>query len=247
SAGLVTNVLRGSRAQAVSRAVQLMHDHAGNLGDFLTRDDKGRKLPAYLYRVSQALALEQQHMLAELVHLTRSIDHIRDVVATQQSHAVGTSLIEAAQICDLAEDALRMSGDALARGQVTVVREFAQVPVARLDRARVLQILVNLISNATAAMENPAPGPRTMTLRVDLAGASRLRVSLIDQGEGIPPENLTRIFAHGFTTRKAGHGFGLHSCALAAQQMGGTLAAHSDGHGKGATFTLELPVIEAKA
>jgi signal transduction histidine kinase len=63
-----------------------------------------------------------------------------------------------------------------------------------------------------------------------------------DEGEGISATNLTRIFSHGFTTRKNGHGFGLHSCALAAGQMGGALTAHSDGPGKGATFTLELPI-----
>ena len=58
---------------------------------------------------------------------------------------------------------------------------------------------------------------------------------------GIAPENLTRIFSHGFTTRREGHGFGLHSGALAAREMDGRLVASSDGPGKGATFTLELP------
>ena len=67
-------------------------------------------------------------------------------------------------------------------------------------------------------------------------------VSIADNGVGIAPENLTRIFAHGFTTRKDGHGFGLHSGALAAQEMGGTLTAESEGPGRGATFTLTLPI-----
>jgi signal transduction histidine kinase len=123
-----------------------------------------------------------------------------------------------------------------------VVREFAQVPVVGLDRAQVQQILVNLISNAKNAMENVADGSRRLTLRVDLVGGSSVRVCVKDEGDGIPHENLTRIFTHGFTTRKAGHGFGLHSCALAAKQMGGTLTAHSDGPGQGATFTLQLPI-----
>ena len=63
----------------------------------------------------------------------------------------------------------------------------------------------------------------------------------MDNGIGIPPENLTRIFNHGFTTRKDGHGFGLHSGALAAKEMGGSLTVHSGGTGQGAAFTLELP------
>ncbi len=242
SADLIGSTLRTSRAPGLARAVQLMDAHAADLGDFMTRDDKGKLLPGYLSGIAQALAQEQQDMVKELGHLTRSIDHIKDVVATQQSYAGVSSVVVPVQICDLAEDALRMNSGALARHQVTVVKEFSQVPLVRLDRSRVLQILVNLISNAKNAMANMAGGSHRITLRVDVVDGTSLRVSVKDEGEGIPEENLTRIFAHGFTTRKAGHGFGLHSCALAARQMGGTLTAHSDGPGLGATFTLELPI-----
>jgi signal transduction histidine kinase len=69
-------------------------------------------------------------------------------------------------------------------------------------------------------------------------------IEVIDTGVGIPPENLERIFSHGFTTRKEGHGFGLHSCALAAKDLGGSLHAESAGPGQGATFTLTLPVTQ---
>ena len=248
SADLVSGALRTSRAQGLTRAVQLMDEHKADLGAFLTLDDKGKMLPGYLNGIAQALAQEQHGMARELENLTRSVDHIKDVVARQQSYAGrGVNLVESLQLCDLVDDALRMNGDSLARHMITVVREFAQVPVVRLDRAQVQQILVNLISNAKNAMESMACGSRQMTLQVDVIGDSHLRVSVKDEGEGIPEENLTRIFAHGFTTRNAGHGFGLHSCALAARNMGGTLMAHSDGPGLGATFTLELPINTAQA
>jgi signal transduction histidine kinase len=134
-----------------------------------------------------------------------------------------------------------MNGAKLAQHGVQVVREFMDLPEVRLDRARVLQILVNLIGNASQAMEDNGEQARRMVLRVS-ADDARLRISVQDEGAGITPDNLTRIFSHGFTTRAAGHGFGLHSCALAARQMGGTLAVHSDGPGRGATFTLDLPL-----
>jgi signal transduction histidine kinase len=88
-----------------------------------------------------------------------------------------------------------------------------------------------------------------MTLRIRRKGAERIEISVIDNGVGIKPENLGRIFEHGFTTRKNGHGFGLHSGAIAAKELGGSLTARSDGPGRGATFTLELPIAppEAKA
>ena len=242
SAGLVSSTLRTSRAQGLARAMQLMDEHAADLGDFLTLDEKGKLLPGYLSGIAKALVVEQQGMILELEHLTRSVDHIKDVVATQQSYAGSSSIIEALQICDLAEDALRINGEALAHHKVSVVREFSQVPVAQLDRAKVLQVLVNLISNANNAMENTPHESRQITLRVDIIDGSNLQVSIKDEGEGIPAENLTRIFAHGFTTRKTGHGFGLHSSALAARQMGGTLTAHSEGPGLGAIFMLKLPI-----
>jgi two-component system, NtrC family, sensor kinase len=242
SAALVGETLRTSRVSSLAQAVQLMGEHAGDLGAFLSTDPKGKLIPHYLAQVTQALAHEHQRMTDELVHLTQSIDHIKGVVATQQSYARGVKFVEPVQVRELAEDALRMNNGALARHGIKVIKRFADIPVVRLDRARVLQILVNLISNAGHALENAPGEANRITLTVDAVDGSNLRVSVRDEGEGISAQNLTRIFAHGFTTRKSGHGFGLHSCALAARQMGGTLTAHSDGPGRGATFTLELPI-----
>ena len=243
SAGVIGSALRNSRVAGLTRAMQLMAEHSGDLGAFLTRDEKGRMLPGYLTAEAEALDKERHAMLEELARLIKSIDHIKDIVATQQSHAATANVIEPVQPAELADEALRMQGTALARHQVSVVREYASLPAVPLDRGRVLQILVNLISNAKAAMSGlPEDKPHRMTVRVEATADGYLVFSVRDEGEGIPPENLTRIFSHGFTTRKTGHGFGLHSSALTARQMGGTLSASSEGVGKGATFTLELPI-----
>ncbi len=244
AANLVSSKMRESKARGLMKAVRLMDEHGADLGQFLTQDAKGKLLPAYLSKAVTALAAEQQGIVEELESLTNSIDHIKDIVAMQQPHAGASSVVEPAQIKDLLEDALRMNAATLARHQALVVREFADLPELLLDKPRVLQILVNLIGNASQAMAT-APEQRQMTLGTEMVGAGaecRLRIRVEDEGEGIAPENLARIFAHGFTTRKEGHGFGLHSCVLAAQAMGGTLIAHSAGPGTGATFTLDLPI-----
>jgi signal transduction histidine kinase len=77
-------------------------------------------------------------------------------------------------------------------------------------------------------------------------GGDYVRIVVADNGVGIPKENLTRIFNHGFTTRKEGNGFGLHSGVLAAKEMGGRLVAAGEGTGHGATFTLKLPTQHQK-
>lgn len=246
SAGLLQSTLAASRSHGLRMAIRLLNEHAGDLGDFLVRDPQGKLLPSYLDAISQALLREQQALTDEVRHLTRSVDHIRDVIATQQGHAGTARRDEPGRIADLAEDALRINAQALERDRISVIREFAALPAMRLDRSRVLQILVNLIGNARDALAHVPPQARRLTVRIGHAAAGRLQISVQDEGEGIPPENLTRIFAHGFTTRKHGHGFGLHSCAAAAAQMGGALTVHSDGPGRGATFTLELPAEPAE-
>ncbi|TPG96591.1 sensor histidine kinase [Pseudomonas caspiana] len=242
SADLVSRKLRGSKAQGLGKAMQLINDHPDDLGTFLTEDAKGKLLPGYLNQLVDAIALEQQSMTEELAQLTKSVDHIKDIVATQQSYAGANSLMEPLHISELLEDALRMNSGALTRHHVQVIKEYSDVPQVMGDKHRLLLILINLISNAKYAMSDLSNRPRQMTLGVKIVEDKTLQVSVKDDGEGIAEENMTRIFAHGFTTRKEGHGFGLHSCALAAIEMNGHLTAHSDGPGKGAMFTLQIPL-----
>ncbi|HLK55126.1 MAG TPA: AAA family ATPase [Chthonomonadaceae bacterium] len=241
SAGLIYRQVRESKSAGLARVVQLLNDHALDMGDFLTQDAKGKQLPLYLQKLVEALNTEQKNTLEELERMTKSIDHIKDIVATQQSYAGASRVLEQVQIGDLLEDALRMSSEALTRHHVSVKKEFAAIPPLPLDKHRVLQILLNLIANAKNAMEG-VDAPHQITLQAEVTSAHTLKICVVDNGVGIPAENLTRIFSHGFTTRKDGHGFGLHSCVLAAQEMGGALKAYSEGVGKGATFTLELPL-----
>ena len=243
SSDLITRKLRNSKTQGLGKAMQLINEHPDDLGAFLSEDAKGKLLPGYLNQLVVAIAQEQQEMLDELNQMNKSVDHIKDIVATQQSYAGANSMTEPLFINELLEDALRMNAGALTRHHVTVVREYADVPQVMGDKHRLLLILINLISNAKYAMSDLSNRPRTMTLAVRIVDDNFLEISVKDDGEGIAPENMTRIFAHGFTTRKEGHGFGLHSCALAAIEMNGHLTAHSDGPGTGALFTLQIPLI----
>jgi PAS domain S-box-containing protein len=249
SAGIIGGKLRDSKDLGLAKAVQLMNEHAADLGNFFSHDARGRALPGYLNKLVVTLAAEKQSIAAELESLTRSIDHIKEIVATQQSYSGATSLLESVQINDLMEDAVRIEAAPIARHRIRVIKEYADVPALLLDKHLVLQILTNLISNARHAMESVPEQLHQITLRTQICGPTdrpRLRIRVEDNGEGIAPETLARLFTHGFTTRKEGHGFGLHSCALAAKEMRGTITAHSDGPGQGAAFTLELPANPAE-
>ena len=160
----------------------------------------------------------------------------------QQNYARVSGVVEKVLVVELVEDALRLNGGALVRHDVQVIRDYpAQSIEINVEKQKILQILVNLIRNAKYACDDSGRKDKRLTMQVR-NGDGRVQITVLDNGVGIPAENMTRIFNHGFTTREDGHGFGLHSGALAANELGGTLTAYSDGPGTGAKFVLELPL-----
>ena len=145
------------------------------------------------------------------------------------------------------EDTIQIYADALTRNKVDVQQELADLPTLLLDRHKVLQILTNLISNAIHALSKSSQDNKILKICVEEPKSESLRIDVCDNGIGIPKENLTRIFEHGFTTKKTGHGFGLHSTALSVNELNGSIKVHSDGPGKGAVFTVELPFKKQEA
>lgn len=242
SANLVVEQVQRSKAANVGRVATLMEEQAGDLSNFLTRDPRGQRLPTYLADLANHLAIERESVVKELKSLTKNVEHIKDVVAMQQNYATVMSVIETVKITDLVEDAMRMNAGALERHNVQLVREYAtDLPEITVDKHKVLQILINLVRNAKHACDESNRTDKRITIRI-VKTDNRIGISVIDNGIGILRVNLTRIFNFGFTTRKNGHGFGLHSGALAAKEMMGSLVVHSDGPGTGAAFTLELPL-----
>jgi len=240
STGLLVESVMKSRASSLARVVVLLQEHAHDLGEFITTDPRGKHVPAHLAQLSEYLIADQAGIVSELNSLRQNVEHIKEIVAMQQNYAVVGGVKEVINVIQLVEDSMRINEGALNRHRVEVVREFSKVPTMNVEKHKILQILVNLVRNAKHACQESDRADKRMTVRVT-NGSGWVKISVMDNGVGIPPENLTRIFNFGFTTRKDGHGFGLHSGALAAKEMGGTLTVHSDGPGQGAAFTLELP------
>jgi PAS domain S-box-containing protein len=241
SAELVAERARTSEAAGLSRVVAVLREHEHDLATFITADSKGQHLVTYMSNLAEHLQTERAEIVLEIGSLQANIEHIKDIVTMQQRYAKLSGASEVVSVVDLVEDSLRLNAGALARHRVEVIRDFRDRPVVNLDKHKVLQVLVNLIRNAKYACEESRCPERRMTLRVAVEDG-RVRISVIDNGVGIAPETMSRLFTHGFTTRASGHGFGLHGGTLAAKELGGSLGAHSDGLGRGATFTLDLPI-----
>jgi PAS domain S-box-containing protein len=240
SATLVANLVRHTKAANIAKLAELFDEHQADPAGFLATDPRGQTIPAYLNSLAESLAAEQTTELAELAHLRKNIEHIKDIVSMQQAYARTSGVIESVSVPDLPEDALRVNASSLTRHKVDIIRDYQARPMLTTDKPKVMQILINLIRNAQNACDESGRTDKQITVRTT-SDDRAVKIAIIDNGVGIPAKNLTLIFNHGFTTRKDGHGFALHSGALAAKQLGGSLSVQSDGPGLGATFTLELP------
>ena len=240
SATLIADQVRHTKSVNLAKIVVMLDERKADLADFMTTDARGQMIPAYLGALAETLAVEHQAMLAELDHLRKNVEHIKDIVAMQQANARTSGVTEAVSVPEMVEDALRINADALAGHGVGTIRDFQSSPTLTTDKHKVMQILINLVRNAGFACAESGRADKQITVRVT-ENEGTVQISVIDNGVGIPAENLTRIFNHGFTTKKDGHGFGLHSGALAARELGGALTVRSDGPGLGAAFILELP------
>lgn len=247
SANLLLGKLRSSRVDGLSRAVQLLRQHDSELGTFLTTSEQGRKLPGYLEQLGKHLALERDAMVAETDDLSRRVDHMKEIVSRQQSYARVAGVTSLVRPSSLVGDVLQMHQLSFAELDIRVETCLGFDEECELDRTRVLQILMNLVANGKQALRDRPGGGRILRMETHEVQGHRVQFVVVDNGVGIAEGDLVRIFGHGFTTKRDGHGFGLHHSANAAAEMGGKLWAESAGPGHGAIFRLELPKVPSES
>jgi len=237
----MSEIVTDSRVDALVSVVAMLDDHRDDLRAFLSDDAKGKHVPVFLREVGRLLKCQHDHLAQMLEGLAKNVQHIKDTISTQQSYARVSGVEEYASLAELIEDAIQINQAGLDRHSARVIGEFEDLPSVQINKQKVVQILVNLINNCKYALSHSQAQDKVMRIRLFREGDDRVCIEVADNGIGIAQENLIKIFSHGFTTKKNGHGFGLHSSALAAQEMGGSLNVYSEGLGWGATFTLELP------
>ena len=245
SVGVATSTMRQriskSRIKSLSNIAALIKERGEGVGEYLTRDPQGRKVPAFLCSLSDHLSKEQLDFSKDLQALERHVQHVRDIIHLQQDYSRTRGLTEPGHLVTIIEDALQLCREQIAKHDIRVEKDYLSLPECWMDRHKLLQILINLFTNACNAVIANETGTGTIRVALKRTGPAHACIEVIDNGVGIAAENLTRIFQHGFTTRAEGHGFGLHSSAIAAAELGGSLRAESKGVGKGATFIIDLP------
>jgi NO-binding membrane sensor protein with MHYT domain len=245
SATLLQSKLRESRIGNVQRAAKLIVEQRSQLGSFFESDPRGKELPGYLEQLGELLVGENRELCEESQAVVTHIEHIGKIIASQQSYARRGGSVEELDVTQLIEHALAMHFSM--SPQVVIRREFRAAGRVSLDQHKLLQILGNLLSNARHALRDAAQGPKELIVRLRQMPPGSFAIDVEDTGSGISEESMKRLFEFGFTTKKEGHGFGLHASAILATEMGGELTARSEGPHRGACFTVRLPVAVSEA
>jgi len=247
SVSILRDQLESTSMKDLPRAVDLMRSHAQDLAHYLTTDRQGRLLPQFLEMLATQWQAEHSMMHKETEQLESSVQHIKDIVNRQQSLSGRGGLIESFNIQDVIHDVLNIHALILKEAGVFVREHLGNNWGMLGDRSKLTQVVLNLVVNAQESIVMAQAEPRLIDITTSNNDDETVTLEIKDNGQGIDPENLKNMFTYGFTTKKTGHGFGLHASALAAIEMGGKLDVFSDGVGKGATFVLTLPKIHPDA
>ena len=241
SLSVLSQKVADSKIARLAHLAKLVESHLHEIGSFITSDAKGKLVPDYLLRISQSLVEENAALAYEIDTMTQDVEHVKRIIAAQQTHASSRNLLQTFSLCDLCQTALSITLKDTPSQPIEVIAEIDSGIHISSDKHRVLDILLNLFSNARDAIEHEKPGLGILSITSSLS-SSQVTLTITDNGCGIDPSHQDMLFNHGFTTKSDGHGFGLHSSANAARALGGNLSLASQGPRQGATATLVLPL-----
>jgi signal transduction histidine kinase len=239
SVDVLNENVRRSKVPSVAKVAALLNEHSAEFK--AARDAKLQKIPDYLAMLSESLTAEQQQVIAEMQGLTEKVQHIKNIITAQHKYTKRVSFREEVDLHAILNDSLSMHGPSLAKHAIRVDRELAPLPVTLVERSKLLQVIDNIVKNAIESMASVERTSHVLTVSAKAENGNAV-IEVSDTGHGIRGEHLKNIFRFGFTTKTEGNGFGLHSAAIAMNEMGGSIRAVSDGWGTGAAFILTLPL-----
>lgn len=244
SAEIINEKLSNSEISNLQKLAELVKQHSGNISDYLINDPQGKHIPAYLFEVAEHLVKRKMEITENLNSLITNVKRVKEIIKSQQLYTKNEKHRDIVNISDVIENAIEINNAGLDRLKIEVIREYEDLEKITVDKHRLLQMLVTIIDNAQQALQESPNEPKLLKIRTSKVDEKKIRIEVADNGIGIKPEDANSIFKQGFTTKPQGHGFGLHSCKLMANDLHGAISIHSQGINKGATIIVELPLTE---
>ncbi|VAW77361.1 hypothetical protein MNBD_GAMMA12-3635 [hydrothermal vent metagenome] len=240
----ILRIIRSSKVSGLVKANALLQENIDNVAEYLGSDPKGRLLPGYYLKLGEQLQVESSAIIEETQSLSDRITMMREVIDSQQTYARAGGYTEPMDLPVLIADSVRVLQSNFEQNNVQVIKDFEQVPQCHVQKSKLSQVITNLVKNSVEAMERNDEFNRIKELKITLTRLNddEVQLTIADNGRGISNDNLVNVFSHGFTTKKTGHGFGLHTCANSMTEMKGSIRVESEGLEQGATFVLVIPI-----
>ena len=246
SAKTISEKISASQLIGLEKLSNLLKEHQHDLGEFITNDARGKHTLDFINQLADYWREEQKEILDEANGLIKNLALIKDIISTQQNLSKKRNKIEQlVSINQLIDEALLIAGFSIQK-DITIEKQYSKINHVILDNIKLLQVLDNILRNAKHALIASSNKNKKLIIKTSVINKKTIEIEIADNGIGIPSENLEKIFIFGFTTKKDGHGFGLHTGALSISQLGGKIKVTSDGHEQGATFHITLPYKETK-
>lgn len=226
--------LENSRLDFMEKVVELCRtDPTLVLGS--EDDPRGTVLIKALEKLLHNLKRTHHQALSETENLQKHLLIISGFIRDQENYTATESMSEPVDVRALVDQVLGALN--LHKGDTFIHCPIDPDYQLLLPRPKILQVLRVILRNAHEAMKGQVDREITVTMNV----SDVCTVEIRDNGEGISPENLNRIFQPGFSTKVGGSGFGIHYCANVMKSLDGSIEITSDGPGKGCCVSLHLP------
>ena len=230
-----------SRTAGLDRVTKMLQEQLPRAAEFFTTDPRGPKLVEYLVQLNDCLRDEGVKNAAEVKRLRSTVRHIRDVISAQQEFAKRVDFRQEVDLATLVNEVLQLNSHGIRCAEIKTHIDLPWMPELYISKSKTTQVLVNLVRNAIQAMQSQDSGMRCLIICGRLVDGSDLELEVTDTGCGFDAEVQQKLFSHGFTTKREGHGIGLHYCANSIRESGGSVTAQSPGPGQGATFRIRIP------
>jgi signal transduction histidine kinase len=238
---VIQQYIKKSEILHIIQGVEMINAHIETLPHYLTQDPKGKLLLQYFISIKTPLLRDYEDINLEISRLNKHIVHIKDIVKMQNTISGVSEIKEQVSLIETIDEAMLLTQDSLQKYGIQLEKKFDSVDTILTDKNKIMQIIVNLIQNAKEALiMQDLHIQKKISMQI-VEKQPNVEIIIADNGIGIDNETMSHLFAFGFTTKPKGHGFGLHSSALLAKELGGELRAESNGKGDGAKFVLTIP------
>ena len=244
SMGLLRERIAETPIKNLPKLNELIYQNKENLPEFLTNDEKGKQIPDFINEMTSQWQKNHTVISNEANNVVESIHHINEIIGRYKlkdfddHEELGVQ--EPYILSEIIDSTLLIASPGLIKTSIQLLLDYGPNITWVGDRVKLSQIILNLVLNAKDALLFSDKVDKKIMIRSEI-NEEQIIIKVIDNGSGINQELLDKIFTYGFTTKPTGHGYGLHSSALAAQEMGGKLQVISLGVNLGAEFTLTLP------